>query len=100
MKKKWQNKERRDAKDFGGKVTPRSGGFWAFAGDVKTDDFLIDSKFTKTDSFKITKKIWDKLYGEALKARKTPLLSLEIGEELELIVIDKNDLLQLLEGNP
>jgi len=95
MKKRWQVKERRDAKDLGGNVTPRSGGFWSFAGDVKTDRFLLDSKYTETDHFKVSTKIWNKIYDEALLAQKTPILSLEI-ENLELVVIDKYDFLTIL----
>ena len=45
--KKWQQKEAKDAELFKGRVTPKSGGFWSFAGDVVTKDFLIDSKTTE-----------------------------------------------------
>ena len=96
--KDWQKKESKDAKSFGGKVTPKSGGFWAFAGDVVTDKFLIDSKTTEKKSFSVTKKIWRKLYNEALKSRKIPILSLLlINESIELVVLDKNDFISLLE---
>lgn len=94
--KKWQRKEREDAKDLGGRVTPRSGGLWSFAGDVTTDEFLVDSKQTDKKSYSVKTSVWDKVYKEALMARKTPLLSLQI-EDLDLIVIDKNDFIDLLD---
>lgn len=96
--KPWQNKEKRDAKTSGGKVTPRSGGLWFAPGDVKTDDFLIDSKTTDKKSFSITGKIWRKLYKEALLNQRMPCLSIKLNNELlpnkepiEVVVLSKDD---------
>jgi len=95
--KKWQEKEIKDAELFKGRRTPKSGGFWSFAGDVVTKDFLIDSKTTDKKGFRITSNIWDKLSNEALKSRKIPILSISlINKDLELIVLDKNDFINLL----
>lgn len=96
MKSRWQKKEQRDAEDFGGKVTPRSGGFWSFPGDVKTDKFLIDAKSTEKNGYRVTKKVWNKIVDESIKSGKIPMLSLEI-DDLELIVLDKNDFIALSE---
>ena len=96
--KAWQKKETKDAEQFGGRRTPKSGGFWSFAGDVVTKDFLIDSKTTDKKSFSITANMWTKLFNEAIKARKLPILSiLLINNETELVVLDKNDFISLLE---
>ena len=96
--KTWQKKEVKDAEQFGGQRTPKSGGFWSFAGDVVTKDFLIDSKTTDKKNFSITANMWTKLFGEALKARKIPILSiLLLNEGTELVVLDKNDFISLLE---
>lgn len=94
--KKWIKKENKDAEDFGGKRTPRSGGLWGFKGDIKSDHFLIESKQTEKDKFIITKKLWDKIYREAMEARRLPMLSLQI-DDIEVVVIDKNDFLALNE---
>jgi len=95
--KDWQKKETKDAKDFGGRKTPKSGGAWSFPGDVTTDKFLIDSKLTERKSFTITCKIWKKIYNEALKSRKLPCLSISlINEDIEIVVLDKNDFLELI----
>jgi len=97
-KKKWQKKEQNDAKTFKGRVTPKSGGFWSFPGDVKTDKFLIDSKTTEHKGFRITGNIWRKLNGEALKSRRLPVLSISlINENIELVVLDKNDFVTLID---
>jgi hypothetical protein len=88
---KWQKKENKDKKSFGGKRTPRSGGLWFIPGDVKIDKFLIDSKQTDHNSFSITLEIWKKIYREALNSRKLPCLSIELGDGTEVVVLDKND---------
>ena len=97
-KKPWQKKEHNDAKDFGGRVTPRSGGAWSFPGDVKTDDFLVDSKTTEHKSFSITRDMWKKVYNEALKSQKLPMLSIQLlNDDIEMVVLDKNDFITILE---
>lgn len=97
--RKGQRKEEKDAKDFKGRRTPKSGGFWSFQGDVRTENFLIDSKETDKKSFSITEGIWEKLFNEALKARKTPLLSISLTSyDIDLVVMDKDDFLTLFGG--
>ena len=95
--KPWQKKEIKDAELFNGRRTPRSGGFWSFAGDVVTKTFLIDSKTTDKKGFRITNNMWNKLSNEALKSRKLPILSISlINEDIELVVLDKNDFVGFL----
>ena len=93
----WQQKEKRDAKDFGGRLMPRSGGLWFAKGDSRNDKFLIDSKTTKYKGYNITAKLWKKLEREGLLVGRIPLLSVEFGEEVELVVLDKNDFISLME---
>ena len=97
-KKPWRKKEIKDAKDFKGRLTPKSGGYSSFPGDVITKDFLIDSKLTEKKSFSITAKMWRKIYNEALKSRRLPCLSVSISSyDIELVVLDKNDFISLIE---
>ncbi len=93
---KWRKKENKDSKDFEGKRQKASGNYWGAPGDVKTDDFLIDSKQTDKGSYSISKKTWDKLYEQALFSFRVPLLSLLI-QDTELIVLSKEDFLKLLQ---
>jgi len=94
--KKWKKKENLDEKDFGGRVQKGSGNQWYAPGDVKTDRFLIDSKYTKNKSYSVTLKTWDKLFEEALFAKRLPILSLQI-QNTELVVLDKEDFLSLID---
>jgi len=95
--KRWQKKENKDKTLFRGKLRPRSGGFWFMPGDVTTEEFLIDCKSTEKKSFSITEQIWEKIYTEALKCRKLPCLSIQLGNGTELVVLDKNDFLSFFQ---
>lgn len=96
--KKWKQKEKQDAKDFGGKVVRGSGNQWFRPGDVKTERFLIENKTTHHESFSITQKLWTKIWVEATLNHRIPLLSLKLEQEnTELVVLSKNDFLTLLQ---
>ena len=94
--KKWVKKEKDDKKAFGGRLQKASGRYWGQPGDLKTDKFLIDSKQTDKNSYSISKKTWDKIYEEALFSQRLPLLSILI-QDVELVVLDKEDFLKLIE---
>jgi|SRR3989337_1740213 len=95
--RKWRKKQIRDAKDFNGKETPRSGGLWAFAGDVKTDKFLIESKTTDKKSYSLKESTWKKIEHEALKSSRIPIMSISIiNYGIDVIIIDKNDFIELI----
>lgn len=93
--KKWQAKEKKDAKDFDGRVHKGSGNQWYQPGDVSTERFIIDSKQTDKKSYSVSLKTWDKLYEEALFLKKLPILSLQI-QDVEVVVLDKEDFLKIL----
>ena len=96
MNKQWQTKEKKDALKFGNTRTPRSGGLWFAKGDSKGKKFLIENKTTAKENFTIQGKVWEKIENEALMERLIPLLSIEFGKKkVELIVIGKNDFLEL-----
>jgi hypothetical protein len=97
MKKNWQEKEKRDQKDFDAKPTPRSGGLWFWKGDGQSDRFLIESKKTKHQSFSVSTKLWKKVSREALLSNKIPILSISLSNA-GLVVLDKNDFLELIHG--
>lgn len=89
--KKARDKEIKDAKDFGAKLQPRSGGFYNMPGDSKGEKFLFDSKDTKYKSYSITEDVWEKLSSEALHSRRMPVLSIMLGNGQELVIMSKAD---------
>ena len=95
------HKERVDAKRFGAKPTPRSGGFWFAKGDNKTNSFLIEDKETANASFPVTETIWAKIKTEALLSSHIPMLSIQFGkkERHDVVVLDVDDFLALVHNH-
>jgi len=102
IKKKSVKQEARTAKEFGGKTQLASGALWIAKGDVRTGgkrtssfnktDFLIENKFTDKHYYVLKKETWDKIYREAIEDNfRTPLMQIDILEDLELVVMDLND---------
>ena len=91
MQLPWQKKEKKDAKRFGARRTLRSGGIWFDPGDSKSSDFLFESKHTDKKSFSVTRKMWDKIQGEAIDSEKTPAILVEFADGMELVVLNNID---------
>ena len=99
MPKNWQKKEIKDAKLFGGRRTPRSGGLWFAKGDSKSDNYLIENKTTDKESFSVSVKLWEKINREALLSKRIPMISIEMGKgKLELIVLSMEDFCSIRGG--
>ncbi len=58
-----------------------SGALWFNKGDLRTDDYLIEAKYTGKKGYRISTKILKKLWVEALEANKLPLLIIGIEDE-------------------
>lgn len=97
MGKRWEDKEKSDAKALNAKRTPRSGGLWFAKGDSKSERFLIENKTTAKENFTIQGKVWEKIAREAIMEGRVPLLSVEFGDKkIELVIIEKNDFIEML----
>ena len=92
----WRRKEKLDAKEFNGQRTPRSGGLWNKPGDVKSTDFLFDSKFTERTSYSVRTDTLRKIHKEALLSSRTPALSVKLGDGTEFVVLRKDDFISLI----
>lgn len=93
IKKKSLKQEQRTAKDFLGRTTPASGALANAKGDVKTDIFLIENKYTDKDKYKLDITTWKKIEQEAIReGLRIPMMQIDI-QDLELVVLDINDML-------
>lgn len=99
MTKRWQLKEKNDAKSMGGRRVKGSGNRWYAPGDVREDTFLIDCKTTDKKSYSVSLATWGKLSDEALFSFRLPMLSLQI-QDLELVVLEKADFEKLIKKDP
>ncbi len=94
--KPWQKKEKKDAKDFSATRQRGSGNSWQSPSDSVSKTFSIDSKFTSKNSYSFSIQTWNKLCEEAAwNQEKIPLLSIAI-QNIELVVLSKDDFLRLI----
>lgn len=98
IKKKSQNQERRTAELLDGRAQIASGAIWTMKADVRTDDLLIENKFTDAEYYSLKRDIWEKIEHEALNDNlRTPMMQIDIKEQ-QIVVIDKNYWMLLTEG--
>lgn len=83
MQKKQKQKNKVKGLKFENLVqkTLNSGSLWFDKGDLKTEDHLIECKYTDKKGFSITNKILKKLWDEALGRNKLPALVIGITDE-------------------
>jgi len=94
-KKASQTQEKTLAKKLNGKVTPGSGAFGFHKGDVKTNEYLAEAKFTDAQEYRLTLQTWNKIKNEAYSVDKTPLMEVcldQDGTPIKLIIIAPLDL--------
>lgn len=108
IKKKSAKQESRTAKEFGGRTQLASGALWTSKGDVRTgtertssfndSDYLIENKYTDKDSYKLERKIWEKIANEALRDNmRIPLMQVDI-QDLQLVIMSFNDYKAMFDG--
>lgn len=94
IRKRSRLQENRTAKQFRGKTLPGSGCIDNMKGDVRSDNYLIENKYT-TSSYTLKKTTWEKIRKEAIRdGMRDPLLQLDfVISELEtysFIIFDFN----------
>lgn len=98
-KKKSDKQERLLAQRVGGKTQAGSGNQWHSKGDVEDKEFLIECKYTKHKSFRVSVELWEEISEKAFTmGGKTPAMEILLGEgqeNLKLIVLSEDDYLAL-----
>lgn len=84
--------EKRDAKDHGGRMQPRSGAGKFAKGDVRTVDLLIENKRTDKESLVIQGAWLDKIRSEAYHDGRVPMIGVDINGR-EWVMLPKDDYL-------
>lgn len=88
--------EKRLAKAIGGQRNVASGAFWFRKGDVRSQDLLIEHKWTGKKSFTLKADILEKITTEALLDSRTPVLGISLND-VNYVVMDENDFLTMRE---
>lgn len=69
------------AEAFDGRTQIASGAIWFAKADVDTEFYLIECKATEKDYYIFKQSILDKIYTEALKVAKVPLLCVRLKDK-------------------
>jgi hypothetical protein len=86
--------EKRLAKAIGGQRNVASGAFWFRKGDVRSEDLLIEHKWTGKKSFTLKSDVLEKITTEAILDGRTPVLGVSLND-VNYVLLDENDFLEL-----
>lgn len=90
-----QKQEKTLAKKLGGKLRPGSGALSWFKGDVITESFLVEAKYTDSLEYRLTLQTWNKIKNEAYSYDKIPLMEVCLNQDdipVKIIIINPMDL--------
>jgi len=98
MKSKGQREskkhEDRLAKAIGGQRSAGSGAFWSRKGDVRSQDLLIEHKWTGKASVSVKAAVLEKIVKEAILDSRMPVLGFSLNNE-NYVLLTEDDFLEL-----
>ena len=94
--KQSQKHEKRIAKRIGGSRTAASGAYWQRKGDVRSDDLLIEHKYTGKKQTTIKSEVLKKIMREAILDGRIPVLGIHLDGE-DYVVLSEHDFLEMRE---
>lgn len=86
--------EDRLAKKIGGSRNAASGAFWSRKGDVRSDDLLIEHKWTGKTQFTVKAVELEKIVKEAILDSRMPVLGFHLNGE-NYVMLQEDDYLEL-----
>jgi hypothetical protein len=86
--------EDRLAKAINGKRNAASGAFWSRKGDVRSDDLLVEHKWTGKLSVSVKAAVLEKIVTEAILDNRIPVLGFHLNGE-NYVLLTENDFLEL-----
>lgn len=92
--KQSQAHEKRLEKVLGGSRTAASGAFWSRKGDVRSDRFLAEHKYTAAKSFSLKTSELQKVETEALLVGRVPIFCISLGNK-DYVVLLEDDFVEL-----
>lgn len=94
--KQSQKHEKRIAKRIGGKRNAASGAYWQRKGDVRSDDLLIEHKYTGKKQTTIKSEVLKKIMREAILDGRTPVLGIHLDGE-DYVILTEHDFIEMRE---
>jgi len=93
--KQSQAHEKRIAKEIGGSTTAASGAFWSRKGDVRSNDLLVEHKWTGKKSKTIQSAELKKITNEAIMDGRTPVFGIHLDGE-DYVILLETDFFELM----
>ena len=94
--KQSQKHEKRLAKRIGGNRNAASGAYWQRKGDVRSDDLLIEHKYTGKKQTTIKSDVLKKIMREAILDGRTPVLGIHLDGE-DYVILTEHDFIEMRE---
>jgi hypothetical protein len=82
--------EKRLAKKIDGQRSAASGAFWSRKGDVRSDELLIEHKWTGKKSVTIKSEVLKKITTEAILDSRMPVLGLHLDGENYVVLVEED----------
>jgi hypothetical protein len=92
--KESQRHEKRLEDVIGGKRVAASGAFWSRKGDVRSEKYLIEHKFTEKKSYSLKALDLDKVEKEAIMTGRVPLFAISLGGK-DYVVLLEDDFIEI-----
>src|SRR5215216_5902963 len=80
-------KERKVAREVGGRTVAGSGSSWRAPGDVKSDTHLIEHKFTDSLRYILRLADWEQCVSDALRSGKEPAMIVEFASNGKRLLV-------------
>ena len=93
-KKQSEKHERRIAKRVGGKTNAASGALWKRKGDVRSDDLLIEHKWTGKKTKTIKSEELKKITTQAILDNRMPVFGLHL-DGVDYVILLEDDFLEM-----
>lgn len=92
--KQSQKHEKRLAKKIGGKRNAASGALWSRKGDVRSDDLLIEHKWTGKKQFTVKSDVIKKNVREAILEGRMPVFGIHLDGE-DYVILLEDDFMEM-----
>lgn len=98
IKKESIRQEKRTAQNYKGSRTVRSGATWFSKNDVRTENFLIENKFTgNAKSYTVKYEELKDVVTRAVLEDRVPVLQFDLGGKRFVILVE-DDFLEMIDG--
>jgi len=79
---------------LGGKRTAASGAFWSRKGDVRTQDLLVEHKWTGKKSFTVKSEVLEKIITEAIMDGRVAVLGFHLNGR-NYVILEEEDFVDM-----